>query len=158
MNKKIFVVITVLTGLFALSPVTVFAQPKPVTKPAPLQCTTQNKAGEKMTYLVGAGKLSTAEKKRIREKWGELIIPKGETERAREIRQRAINYQQSLRDAMTQSLETWKKVNPQATAEQIEQQRRRRDERLSFKFNKNSEESKERRAAKSWDWRTALDV
>jgi C1A family cysteine protease len=123
-----------------------------------LRCTTKNAGNEEMTYLVGAGRLSRQERKRIEEKWGKLIIPKGETERAKEIRRQAINYKKSLIEAMTQSLETWKKVNPNATAEQIEQQRLRRQEIIDYVINKNSREIKERIAAKSWDWSAMLDV
>ncbi|HEY0460663.1 MAG TPA: C1 family peptidase [Pyrinomonadaceae bacterium] len=123
-----------------------------------LQCSRQSTSGEGMTYLVGASKLSRADKKRIEDNWGKLIIPQGETERAREIRQKANDYKNSLIEALTKSLETWKKVNPGASAGQIEEQRRLRQERIDYKFNNNSRESIERRAAKSWDWRTLLDT
>ena len=45
------------------------AQRQTVTKPktAELQCTAQRKKGDKMTYLVGASKLSAREAKRIEE-------------------------------------------------------------------------------------------
>jgi cathepsin L len=123
-----------------------------------LQCSAKTNGSEKMTYAVGAGKLSREDKKRIADNWGTLIIPQGETARAKEIRQNAINYKQSIVDALMKSLETWKKVNPGATPAQIEEQRRRRQERIDYKLNKNSRENKERLAAKSWDWSALLDV
>ncbi len=123
-----------------------------------LQCSAQQKSGEKMTYLVGAGKLSSKDKQRIEETWGTLVVPQGETERAKEIRQNAVNYKKTLVEALTNSLETWKKANPNASAEQIEEQRRLRRERIDYKFNKNSRETKERRAAKSFDWSALLDT
>ena len=87
-----------------------------------LQCSAQQKSGEKMTYLVGAGKLSSKDKQRIEETWGTLVVPQGETERAKETRQNAVNYKKTLVEALTNSLETWKKANPNASAEQIEEQ------------------------------------
>ena len=57
-----------------------------------------------------------------------------------------------------ESLETWKKNNPTATAVQIEEQRRARLERIDYKFNKNSRENKERLAMKSWNWGLLYDV
>jgi hypothetical protein len=171
MKKLYFIFLAALLVLFSAPAESVFAQPRrqterrkkpsadasPVQKPA-LQCTTQNTGNEKMTYLVGAGKLSRKEKKRIKETWGTLIVPQGETERARQIRQNAINYKQSIIDALTKSLETWKSVNPNASAAEIEEQRRLRQERIDYKINKNGRENSERLAAKSWDWRTVLDV
>ena len=69
-----------------------------------------------MTYLVGASKLSSAEKNRIKEKWGVLTVPKGETERAKEVRKLAIGYQQKIRNEVTKSMDTWINANPNATA------------------------------------------
>ena len=172
--NRIYLIFTILliTAFTAFSPDFVNAQKrrqqKTVRKKTPtvgaavsqkpaLQCSAQS-SGEPMTYLVGAGKLSKEDKKRIEDNWGQLIIPQGETERAKEIRQNAENYKKSLIKALTESLETWKKVNPNATAAQIEKQRRLRQERIDYKFNKNSQESKERLAAQSWDWRAVLDV
>jgi len=171
MKKVCFIFPIAFVILFIVSAQSLFAQrqkrktvrKKPTVgasvsqKPA-LQCTSQNKDGEKMTYLVGAGKLSRKDKKRIEETWGTLIVPQGETERAKEIRQNAINYKQAIIDAITKSLETWKKVNPNATPEQIEEQRRRRQERIDYKINKNSREIRERLAEKSWDWSMFLDI
>ena len=173
MKKINFIRLLALAGLLAVLPVNDFAQTrrkraivrkKPVTvgsaqQPKPeLQCTTQTSGNEEMTYLVGAGKLSKKDKKRIEDSWGTLIVPQGETERAKEIRQNAINYKQAIIDALTKSLETWKKVNPNATPEEIEEQRRRRQERIDYKINKNRRENAERLGLKSWDWRTLLDV
>jgi len=88
MKKVNFLSFFLLTAL--AMPSFVFAQRKQ------LQCTSANNtSNEQMTYLVGAGKLSKAEKKRIKEKWGTLTIPKGETERAKDIRTRALAYKKS---------------------------------------------------------------
>jgi hypothetical protein len=126
--------------------------------PALLQCTMGKKSREKMTYLVGASKLSAAEKKRIRKKWGELIVPEGETERAKEVRKRAISYQQKIRDKITQSMDIWIKANPNASAEQIEERRRSGQARIDFKLNKIKADNKDRIGRKRWDWREFLDV
>jgi hypothetical protein len=149
--------ITALLVMPAIFTETAAAQPRrpgtTTAKKTPLQCTTKRKAGEQMTYLVGAGKLTPAQKKRIREKWGVLVVPKGETERAKKIRQNAISYNQSLLIAMAKSMETWIKANPAATAEQIAQRRKQGQEVVDYIINQNAAAQKERRAAKSWDWR-----
>lgn len=106
------------------------------TSPTPLRCT-----GEEAS-----------------EKWGELIIPKGETERAREIRKKAIGYQQQIRNKVTKSMEVWIKANPNATAEEIAERRREGQERIEYKINKIYNENNERLKLKSFDWRTLLNV
>ena len=151
-NKKCFASLTVF-ALIAFAAQIVFPQ-----KPSSLQCTSRAKKGEKMTYLVGAGRLSRQQRQRIEKKWGTLIVPQGETERAKEIRRKAINYKQKIIDALMESLETWKKNNPNAGAAEIEKQRRARLERIDYKINKNAREYKARIALKSWDWRTFYDV
>jgi len=127
------------------------------TKP-PLQCTTQNGGSEEMTYLVGASKLSREEKNRIREKWGVLTVPQGETERAKEIRKQAISYRQAIRNKITKSMDVWINANPNATAEEIENRRRRGLERIEFKSNKINADNEDRIRQKSFDWRILLDV
>jgi C1A family cysteine protease len=128
------------------------------TNPPPLQCTTGNSGNEETTYLVGASKLSLAEKKRIEEKWGVLIVPQGETERAKEIRKMAISYRQAIRDKITKSMDVWIGANPNATAEQIEIRRRRGRERIELKINKINADNEARLKQRSFDWRTLLDV
>jgi cathepsin L len=49
-------------------------------------------------------------------------------------------------------------LNPNATPAEIEGQRRRRAAIIDYKLNKNNRQNKERLAAKSFDWRTLLDV
>ncbi len=111
-----------------------------------------------MTYLVGASELSSEGKKRIKDKWGKLVVPKGETERAKEIRKKAISYRQAIRDKVTKSMDVWINANPNATAEQIEIRRRRGQERIEFKINKINADNEDRIKQKSFDWRTLLDV
>ena len=124
-----------------------------------LQCTQPKISGNQpKTYLVGAGKMSSAEKKRIEEKWGVLTVPQGETERAKEIRKQAIGYQQKIRDKIAQSMEIWIKANPNATAAQIAERRRQGEQRIESKINAVNDENRERLRLKQWDWRTFLDV
>lgn len=129
-----------------------------VSSNQPLQCTANNTGNQQKTYLVGAGKLSPAERKRIEEKWGKLTIPQGETERAREVRRQAISYQQKIKERITESMDVWIKANPNATAEQIEERRRGGQERIEFKLNKINADNKFRVSQKRWDWRELLDV
>ena len=181
MRNLIFFIIVGITT--SLAPITVSAQPgqklktiekKPVvtepkvgqpnslpeTPKQALQCTSPSISGSNyMTYLVGASNLSSAEKKRVEEKWGVLTVPKGETERAKEVRKQAISYQQQLRDKVTKSMSTWITANPNAAAEQIQERRRSGQERIEFKVNKINNDNKSRIKNKKWDWRDyGIDV
>lgn len=171
MKKKYSVCFTIILISVLLMTLSIYAQHKIVYKNntvgagktsvgtnSPLQCTSKNISSEPKTYLVGAGRLSSAEKKRITKKWGVLTVPQGETERAKEVRKRAISYQQQIRDRITESMNVWIKTNPNATAEEIENRRRQGQERIKFKINKINAENKVRMKLKSWDWRTLLDV
>jgi hypothetical protein len=137
--------------LVSLAPTYVPAQKKAQSKPM-LQCTESAKgSGDQMTYLVGAGKLSKAEKKRIKEKWGTLTIPKGETERAKDIRTRALAYQKSQTADVVKSLEIWLKLHPNATPEEIE--KRRKVNENAIEYITGIKAIRERVALKKWDWR-----
>ncbi len=158
-NLSFFIIVILLTSLTAIRiPAQTTAQPP--EKPGKLlQCTQSSAAGnEKMTYLVGASELSSEEKKRIKDNWGKLVVPKGETERAKQIRKKAISYRQAIRDKVTKSMDVWINANPNATAEQIEIRRRRGQERIEFKINKITADNEDRIKQKSFDWRTLLDV
>jgi hypothetical protein len=152
--------------LLAVLPVNDFAQTrrkraivrkKPVTvgsaqQPKPeLQCTTQTSGNEEMTYLVGAGKLSKKDKKRIEDSWGKLIVPQGETERAKEIRQNAINFRQQKIDTIVESYKIWEKFHPNATGEEIKN--RLADQQQAIKNLTDNAILKKRVAEKRWDWR-----
>ncbi len=119
-------------------------------KPA-LQCTTQNTGNQEMTYLVGSDKLSKKDKKRIEDEWGTLIIPQGESERAKEIRRRAQDYRQREIDVIVESYKLWEKLNPNATSEQI----KNRLELQQFALDTviNNPTNNIRAAEKRWDWR-----
>jgi cathepsin L len=171
MQKKISVVSFIIVSLLitAFMTLSISAQRKQKRKPVraktpavgtstpsnlkpPLQCTSPGSAANaEMTYLVGASKLSREEKKRIREKWGVLTVPKGETERAKEIRARALAYRQSVFDALTKSFEIWLKAHPNATAEEIE--KRRKDGQGVIEYFTDNKVNKERIASNKWDWR-----
>jgi cathepsin L len=143
--KKVNVLSFFLLTALAM-PSFIFAQRKQ------LQCTSANNTStEKMTYLVGTGKLSRAEKKRIKEKWGVLTIPKGETERAKDIRDRALIYQKSQTEEVIKSLEIWLKVHPNATPEEIE--KRRKENEKAIEYITGIKRITERVAMKTWDWR-----
>ena len=121
----------------------------------PLQCTEKNTGNESMTYLVGAGKLSKAEKKRIKEKFGVLVVPKGETERAKQVRARALAYRQQQIDVISQSFELWMKLNPKATADEIESHQKQKQNFLS-RFS--DERYKTLIKQENWDWRVWINV
>ena len=132
-------------------PLPVFAQKRAQIKPE-LQCSESAKTSkEKMTYLVGAGKLSKAEKKRIKEKWGVLTIPKGETERAKDIRANALAYKKSQTADVVKSLEIWLRVHPNATQEEID--KRRKANENAIEYITGIKAIRERVAMKKWDWR-----
>jgi Papain family cysteine protease len=75
---------------------------------------------QKRTYLVGAGKLSPEDQKRIESNFGELEIPKDETKRAKIIRAEATRKRAELKAIVENGYQTWLKKNPNATAQEIE--------------------------------------
>lgn len=105
-----------------LQPPTTIA-PVSYQTPQKLQCTAKNTGGEKPTYLVGASKLSAADKKRIRNEYGTLPIPKGEARRAKKIRAEALERQNRYIKMATDSFEEWRKAQPDAPAEIVERNR-----------------------------------
>jgi cathepsin L len=104
-----------------------------------------------MTYLVGAGKLSKAEKKRIKQKWGVLTVPKGETERAGDVRAAALAFKQSQTDILTKGLELWLRLHPNATEEEIKKRRERHDKAIEVLTD--AKNIRTNTALKRWDWR-----
>ena len=120
-----------------------------------LQCTSRNAGDKQATYLVGAGKSSRAEEKRIKEKWGVLTIPQGETERAKEIRKNAVTYRQRQIDSIKRAFEIWQKLNPNATQEEINEYQKKYQESLDH-FSDGKLEMKV--GQNKWDWREFLDV
>ncbi len=88
------------------------------------QCSAKNSGDEKPTYLVGASKLSAAEKKRIKNEYGTLAIPKDEAKKAKTIRAAALARQNKKIKEATDSFEAWRKAQPDAPAEIVERNRR----------------------------------
>ena len=121
-----------------------------------LGCSGKNKVSARKTYRLGSGKLTAADKERITDNYGVLIIPKGETERAKETRANAIKYRQYLIDTFNENERTWRKLNPKATRQEIKVHReetKKLIERWTL-----TRENKIRIAAIKWDWRTMVDV
>lgn len=87
---------------------------------AMLRCQLQNTGNQEMTYLVGAGKLSSGDRKRIEKNFWKLEIPKDETKRAKEIRAEATRKRAELKVIVEQGFQTWLKKNPNAAPEEIE--------------------------------------
>ena len=117
----------------------------------PLQCTTGKRASEEMTYLVGAGQLSAKDKRRISRRYGELVIPAGETERAKEVRKAALGRRQRELETVAESYQIWLKSNPNATAEQI--RLRLEVQQQAIDYFTNNQTNKIRIASEKWDWR-----
>ena len=117
-----------------------------------VQCRVQDSDNAEMTYEVGsaAGKLSREDKKRIKKDYGALVIPEGETERAKEIRQRALAYKQSKIDEISKSYEIWLKAHPNATPAEIQERLRSQQFILDYYTNDRLKDFKTR---KRWDWR-----
>jgi hypothetical protein len=90
------------------------ASPTPGCSPA-----AETSDGRK-TYLVGAGKLSAEDRKRIESTVGKLEIPKDETRRARKIRAEAVRKRAEQKTIAEQGLQTWLKKNPTAAPQEIE--------------------------------------
>jgi C1A family cysteine protease len=118
----------------------------------PLRCTSsENAADAQTTYLVGASELSQEDKKRIKEKWGVLTIPKGETERAKDIHAAALAQRQGQIDLITKSLEVWMKAHPNATPDEIKKRRDRNE--MALESFTHSKYISSKIVLPKWDWR-----
>jgi hypothetical protein len=174
MQKSKFVCFLVVVGLLAFSLVNVPAQLKKqkqkrvgasTTNNEPgsiagsnstLHCTSNDDGKTQMTYLVGAGKMSKEERKRLAN-LGVLEIPQGETERAKQIRKNAIAYSESQIKVLQYSLEIWLKTHPNATPEEIE--KRNSQQQLWIEDFRDSQiRVRKLVEQKKWDWREQLNV
>lgn len=164
----VFIIAAIVFALLAVSfnqPIVTISQQKPpksqeeLPKESPSarrRCAgSYKRAGEKPVYLVGSSKLSREDARRIRRKFPDLIIPKGETELAKTIRQQNLDRKQTAVENIERSMETWLRAHPEATAEEIAQRRRLGEyfiERLK------SDETPAEAALPAWDWRDAIKV
>ncbi len=136
-------------------------QPPPTT-PAlpsapPLTCTPPEiSSNERMTYLVGAAPMNSEERARIKQKWGTLTIPQGETERAKQVRIDCAAFKQREIEVIANTLTLWKKMHPNATAKQIQLRQMQQEQALESVLN--YKKIKERTALNQFDWRTQVDV
>lgn len=156
MKHKYFLVMLGILLSFALSS-EAFAQRKrkPVPAPAPvtpsLTCTPANIASnEKMTYLVGAS-MTSEDKARIKDKWGVLTVPLGETEHAKEIRANALAYQMQAIDKFNKIYDAWITMIPKATVKEKKKWRAMIDN--AIENTKYKRFYKERLMMKKFDWR-----
>jgi hypothetical protein len=143
-------------------PLNIVAQRKttrkaPVARVAPLKCSPPETArAERMTYLVGASNsLSKEERARIKETWGTLVVPKGETERAKEIRQQAEAYLRERTAHYNRIYDQWLLNSPQATA------KRKRDWRAlidrAIEAVENTAVKRQQAARKKFDFRELVE-
>lgn len=122
-------------------------------KEPPLLCTSQKTGNREMTYLVGAGKISPEDLKRIEENFWRLEIPKDETKRAKKIRADATRKRAELKAIVEQGYQTWLKKNPNATEQEIEGVK----SILSYYSDKVKRLESDRKASK-FDWRDSINV
>ncbi len=121
-----------------------------------LTCTPVNIASnERVTYLVGAS-MSNEDVSRIKNKWGTLTIPKGESEHAKDVHAACAAFKQNQIDQVTNSLTTWKKANPNATPTQLKLRMIQQEQALETILD--TKRTKERVAMSNWDWRSLIDV
>jgi hypothetical protein len=125
--------------------------PIPNQSPQTLQCSAKNAGNEKPTYLVGAANLSASEKKRIKNEYGTLAIPKGETKRAEKIRAAALARQNNKIKKATDSFEQWRKAQPNAPAEILERNHRILQNYIDS-FSDNSPLNKRKIAERKFDY------
>lgn len=107
--------------------------------------------GEKMTYSVGAGKLSAEDSRRMTKDYGVLTIPKGETKLAREIRKAALKRTAEQISTLENGIKIWIKEHPNATAEETEEALSLH--RAIINRIKNKTDVALRAALPRWDWR-----
>jgi hypothetical protein len=132
------------------------SQPAPLASAKALKCTPPTMAkNEPVTYWVGAAKLTATQKARIREKWGKVLIPVGETERAVEIRKQAEDYFQKIIDEYESVYDQWLKKRPDVTPQEKQAWREIVDYAIRFTRVPKSEETIQR---KRFDWRDKLEV
>lgn len=125
-------------------------------KPVALKCTPPAVAkNQPVTYWVGAAKLNATQLARIRDKWGKVLIPVGETERAVEIRKQAVAYFQNIVDQYESVYAQWLKKRPDATAEEKQQWRKVIDDAIRNTAVANLEPQVRQ---KQFDWRQQLEV
>ncbi len=120
----------------------------------PLQCTSKDDGKTQTTYLVGGSKMSKAEKKRL-ENLGILAIPKGETERAKQIRKNAVAFRKQQIEILEKSFEVWLKRHPDAAPQELEDRKKFHEDALE-RFS--GSKARELAAQKKWDWRGRLNV
>lgn len=165
MKKFLSILVIVLSALVLTAPVSAQVRKKrrPVQKKAVIvgsdnsgavRPCTPRKTSEGVTYLVGAGKLSSQEKKRLKTK-GLLWIPAGETERAKEIRKEAEKRGAALLAKINKEVDQWKTDNPTASAEEVEKRRREKIEQYEEYLEKFRQD---RVKLPQFDWRKILNV
>ena len=101
-------------------------------------------------------KLSPEDIQRIKDNWGTIKIPKGETKRAKEIHKNACKYVDSQVKTITESLKTWYKFHPNATREEVTE--RLEFQELAIETITKEKLNKSRLDAEKWDWRDRVDV
>ncbi len=161
--KKISLVLLILSFLTiakAQTQTIVNPTPKPsVVSPTiqQLGCSSQNaKPGDRKTYLVGAG-IKTVTDQRIISKYGKLIIPRGQTERAKQLSIDHEVYQKTQIANLNSNFERWKELNPNPTKAEFEEANK--FYKTAIEYLTENREVKKRVAEKSWDWReNGIDV
>ncbi len=98
----------------------------------PLTCSPdKDSTNEPMTYLVGAS-MTKEDKKRIKEKWGTLTVPLGETEHAKEVHAKALECKQRKINEYNQIYQAWITKSPNATAAEKKKWRSMIDEAINY--------------------------
>lgn len=130
----------------------------PPTTATPLKCSPPAATGNaRMTYRVGASNtLSAAEQARIEETWGTLVIPQGETERAKEIRRKAQIWLESRKAEFNRIYDQWLANSPKATKKQKREWRALLDQALRDELEPPG--NRGRLESKKFDWREQLAV
>jgi Papain family cysteine protease len=129
----------------------------PTPNPQSLGCSSQNATpSDRKTYLVGAG-IRTTTDQRIINTFGKLVIPRGQTERAKQLAIDHDVYKETQIANLKSNFEFWKEQNPNATKKELSDINKYYKEALEYLTN--NQEVKTRIEANRWDWReNGIDV
>ncbi len=161
--KKISLVLLILSFLIVAN-----AQTQPNVNPTPkpavvnpiaqqLGCSSENaKPNDRKTYLVGAG-IRTITDQRIINKYGKLIIPRGQTERAKQLEIDHTKYKETQIANLNSNYKYWKELNPNPSQNELDKVNKYYKDGMEYLTN--NADVKKRVAEKSWDWRdNGIDV
>jgi Papain family cysteine protease len=121
-------------------------------------CTSDSaNSGNRKTYLVGASRKFSTDPRIVGKVGGTLIIPRGQTERAKQLKIDHDNYANTQIYTLKSNLEEWKKMYPNPTAKQLAEVND--FYKTAMASLTDNPDVKKKVEQKRWDWReNGIDV